>query len=83
MARPSRSSREMPTAPPVDPAASNVRGSVFDIRPDDTAAVEFAKHAFNNRPGEFQTVGLDLVVFHRELGAFLVGQGFTVEPDEN
>lgn len=58
-----------PTTPPVQ----------FAVQPGDTAAVIFAKRAFELDPHNAGTVGLDLVVFHRELGAFLQSLGLPVE----
>jgi len=65
--------RSPPTTPPTTPPVQ------FAVQPGDTAAVIFAKRAFELDPHNAGTVGLDLVVFHRELGAFLQSLGLPVE----
>jgi hypothetical protein len=77
MARLNRKQREgttttAPTAPTTAPAQ-------FAVQPGDTAAVIFAKRAFELDPDNAETVGLDLVVFHRELGGFLQSLSLPVE----
>jgi len=75
MARLSRKQREgatiATTTAPTVPSPPTTAPAQFSIQPGDTAAVIFAKRAFELNPHNAETVGLDLVVFHRELGAFL------------
>jgi len=84
MARLNRKQREATTttattSAPTAPAAPTTAPAQFAVQPGDTAAVIFAKRAFDLDPQNAETVGLDLVVFHRELGAFLQSQGLPVD----
>jgi hypothetical protein len=81
MARLSRKQRETTTTTtaPTVPSPPTTAPAQFSIQPGDTAAVIFAKRAFELDPQNAETVGLDLVVFHRELGQFLQSVGLPVE----
>ena len=77
MARLNRKQREATTA--TAPTAPTTAPAQFAVQPGDTAAVIFAKRSFELDPHNAETVGLDLVVFHRELGAFLQSLGLPVD----
>jgi hypothetical protein len=83
MARLNRKQREgtttATTTAPTVPTLSPTAPAPFAVQPGDTAAVIFAKRAFELDPDHADVVGLDLVVFHRELGAFLQSLGLPVD----
>jgi hypothetical protein len=83
MARLSRKQREAftiaTTTAPTVPSPPTTAPAQFAVQPGDTAAVIFAKRAFELDPHNAETVGLDLVVFHRELGQVLQSVGLPVE----
>jgi hypothetical protein len=82
MARLNRKQREGTTSAPTVPTVPSPPTTApvqFAVQPGDTAAVIFAKRAFQLDPDNAETVGLDLVVFYRELGAFLQSLSLPVE----
>jgi hypothetical protein len=81
MARLNRKQRETTTTTtaPTVPSPPTTAPAQFAIQPGDTPAVIFAKRAFELDPQNAETVGLDLVVFHRELGAFLQSLALPVD----